>query len=89
MKLFKSALEKSLEEAKAEMEQEKKEAAEEKKTHPNRFTHNRYKIFRVEKDPKTGKVKKITMKKFWAKDDKEAFAELKEYRRVANREYTY
>ena len=89
MKLFKSALEKSLEEAKAEMEQEKKEAAEEKKTHPNRFTHNRYKIFRVEKDPKTGKGKKITMKKFWAKDDKEAFAELKEYRRVANREYTY
>ena len=61
----------------------------EKSKKPNRFTHNHYKIFRVEIDRKTGKETKITMKKFWAKDDAEAYHELQEYRKIANREYTY
>ena len=50
---------------------------------------NHYKIYRVEKDPKTGSEKKITMTKFWAKDDQEAYEELKKYRKVANKAYTY
>lgn len=50
---------------------------------------NHYKIFRVEKDPKTGAETKITMTKFWAKDDREAYEELKKYRKVANKAYTY
>lgn len=48
-----------------------------------------YKIFRVEVDPISKDEKKITMKKFYAKDDKEALAELEEYRKIANRQYTY
>ena len=63
--------------------------SEEKAKKPNRFTHNHYKIFRVEKDEKTGKESKITMKKFWAKDDSEAYEVLKDYRKIANKEYTY
>ena len=62
---------------------------EEKAKKPNRFTHTHYKIFRVEKDEKTGKESKITMKKFWAKDDSEAYEVLKDYRKIANKEYTY
>lgn len=54
---------------------------------PKGKTH--YKIFRVEKDPKTDKEKKITMIKFWAKDNHEAYEELKKYRKVANKDYTY
>ena len=54
---------------------------------PKDKTH--YKIFRVEKDPKTGSEKKITMSKFWAKDQHEAYEELKKYRKVANKAYTY
>ena len=50
---------------------------------------NHYKIFRVEKDEKTGDEKKITMYKFWAKDDSEAYEELKKYRKIANKAYTY
>lgn len=50
---------------------------------------NHYKIYRVEKDPKTDSEKKITMIKFWAKDDHEAYEELKKYRKVANKAYTY
>ena len=34
---------------------------------------NHYKIFRIEKDPNTGAETKITMTKFWAKDDHEAY----------------
>lgn len=48
-----------------------------------------YKIFRVEKDEKTGKENKITMTKFWAKNDDEAQEELRKYKKVANKEYTY
>lgn len=48
-----------------------------------------YKIFRVEKDPKTGAETKITMTTFWAKDDKEAYEELKKYRKAANKAYRY
>ena len=51
--------------------------------------NNHYKIFRVEKDPKTGSEKKITMTKFWPKDAHEASEELKKYRKVANKAYTY
>ncbi len=54
---------------------------------PKGKTH--YKIFRVERDPKSGKEKKITMIKFWAKDDREAYEELKKYRKAANKAYTY
>lgn len=61
----------------------------EKKKTPNRFTHNHYKIFRVEVDEKTGKEKKITMKKFWAKTDADALKELNDYKKVANKQYTY
>ena len=50
---------------------------------------NHYKIFRVEKDPKSGEEKKITMTKFWAKDDQEAYEELKKYKKIANKAYTY
>lgn len=48
-----------------------------------------YKIFRVEKDEKTGEEKKITMIKFWAKNNDEAYEELKKYCKIANKEYTY
>lgn len=61
----------------------KKEKAKE----PKDKTH--YKIYRIEKDEKTGEEKKITMTKFWAKDDAEAYEELKKYRKVANKAYTY
>lgn len=61
----------------------------EKSKSPNRFTHNHYKIFRVEVDEKTGKETKITMTKFWAKDDAAALKELNEYKKVANKQYTY
>jgi len=50
---------------------------------------NHYKIFRVEKDRKTGEELKITMTKFWASDEHEAYEELKKYRKVANKAYTY
>lgn len=59
----------------------------EKSKKPKNKTH--YKIYRIEKDEKTGEEKKITMSKFWAKDDVEAYEELKKYRKVANRAYTY
>lgn len=61
----------------------KKEGA----SQPKDKTH--YKIYRVEVDEKTGKKKHITMTKFWAKDDDEAYAELKKYQKVANKAYTY
>lgn len=56
-----------------------------------------FKIFRVEKEyVKPGlfkkpyvKTNKITMKKFSAKDFDEARSELQEYKRLANKEYTY
>jgi hypothetical protein len=48
-----------------------------------------YRIFRVDTDEKTGKEKKITMVKFFAKDDKAAYEELKKYRRLANKIYKY
>lgn len=45
---------------------------------------NKYKIFYVETDEKTGIEKKVTMKKFYAKDDDEAYELLKKYRKIAN-----
>ena len=71
----------------AELKKLDEQAKKSKK--PNRFTHNRYRIFRVEVDPQTKAETKVTMKKFWAKSDDEAYDELKEYRKVANKEYTY
>lgn len=50
---------------------------------------NKYKIFRIEKDEKTGHENKVTMKKFYAADDSKAYEYLKEYRRIANPEFTY
>lgn len=50
---------------------------------------NKYKIFRVEKDAVTGTEKKITMKKFYAKDDTKAYEYLREYQKMANPEFTY
>ena len=63
----------------------REEIDREKKEHPN---ENHYKIFRVERD-ENGKEKKITMTKFWAKDDNAAYAYLKKYVRIANKEYRY
>lgn len=59
----------------------------EKVREPKGKTH--YKIFRIEKDPKTCEETKITMTKFWAKNDQEAYEELKKYKRIANKAYTY
>lgn len=70
-----------------EAKKEKEKAVKSKK--PNRFTHNRYRIFRVEVDPKTKKEKKITMKKFWGKSDADAQEELKKYVKIANKQYKY
>ena len=47
-----------------------------------------YRIIRIEKDSK-GKEKKITMKKFFAENDDDAYAYLKKYRSIASKEYTY
>lgn len=59
----------------------------ERASQPKDKTH--YKIYRVEVDEKTGKKKHITMTKFWAKDDDEAYEELKKYQKIANKAYTY
>ena len=48
-----------------------------------------YRIFRVEVDQKTKKEKQITMKRFSAKSDADAYDVLKKYRSIANKEYTY
>lgn len=83
-------IEKSVSEYREILELEEKAKAEALKSgKPNRFTHNRYRIFHVEEDPETGAEKKITMKRFWAKNDEEALAELNEYRKIANKQYTY
>jgi len=58
-----------------------------KKPMPKDKTH--YRIFRIEKDEQTGKEVQVNMTKFWAKNDDEAYSELKEYRKVANKAYTY
>lgn len=51
---------------------------------------NNYKIFRVEKDTSSiNGYKKITMKKFYAKNDVEAYEYLKEYRKLANKQFIY
>lgn len=69
---------------------------EEFKSHVKQYAKKRrsdkgskYKIFRVEKDEKTGREKKIIMKKFYAKSDEKAYEYLKEYKKIANPEYTY
>lgn len=48
-----------------------------------------FKIFRVETDEKSGREKIVTMTKFHAENDKDAYERLKKYRRIANKEYTY
>ena len=50
---------------------------------------NKYRIFRVEVDEKTGKEKQITMRRFSAKTNEDAYKELQKYVKIANREYTY
>ena len=55
----------------------------------NKKKGTQYKIFRVEKDEKSGKEKKITMIKFFAENDKAAYEELKKYRKIANKIYKY
>jgi hypothetical protein len=54
-----------------------------------------YKIFRVEVKYHKGRKfkyawpKKIVMQYIYAKDDKDAYNQLKKYRKIANKEYTY
>ena len=54
-----------------------------------------YKIFRVEVKYHKGRKfkyawpKKIVMQYIYAKDDKDAYDQLKKYRKIANKEYTY
>lgn len=48
-----------------------------------------YKIIRLEEDPKTKIKNKITMVKFYAEDNDEAQDYLAEYKKVANKAYTY
>ena len=48
-----------------------------------------YKIFRIETDKNSGREKRITMIKFFAKNDNEAYNELKKYRKIANKIYKY
>ena len=44
-----------------------------------------YRIFRIEKDSKTGKEKQISMKYFTASSDEEAYKVLKDYVKIANK----
>ena len=53
---------------------------------PKDKTH--YKIYRIEKDPKTGSEKKITMSKFWAKDHHEGYEELKKYKKSSEKAHS-
>ena len=80
-----------LEKAEAEIVELLNKEAEAQKAHKGdaHKDENRYRIFRLEKDSKTGKNKKITMKKFWAKSDAEAYEELKDYKKIANKQYVY
>ena len=48
-----------------------------------------YKIIRLEDIPNTACKRKITMIKFYAEDDDEAYDKLVEYKKAANRAYTY
>jgi len=48
-----------------------------------------FRIIRIETDAKTGKAKKVTMKRFKAKGHPEALKELKDYIRMANKQYKY
>lgn len=48
-----------------------------------------YKIIRLEDIPNTTCKRKITMIKFYAEDDDEAYDKLVEYKKAANRAYTY
>ena len=48
-----------------------------------------YRIFRIEKDSKTGKEKQITMKYFTTSSDEEAYKVLKDYVKIANKQYKY
>ena len=51
-----------------------------------------YRIFRVDEEATRGKrilPKKITMIRIYAKDNDDAYEQLKEYRKVANKAYTY
>jgi len=49
----------------------------------------KFKIFRVETDEKTKREKRITMMTFSVENEKEAYEELKRYRKIANKQYTY
>ena len=48
-----------------------------------------YRIVRIEGEDDCGRPAKITMTRFHAKDDREALAFLRDYRRAANRKWTY
>ena len=50
-----------------------------------------YRIFRVDEEASKSRYrpKKITMKRIYAEDADDAFAQLKEYRSIANKAYTY
>jgi hypothetical protein len=74
------------EEDKENLKKTKNELKKEREDHPGQTS---YRIFRLEKDEKTGEMKQINMIRFWAKDDAEAYKRLKEYVKVANRKYHY
>ena len=74
------------EDEKESLRKTREELKKEREDHPGQSS---YRIFRLEKDEKTGEMKQINMIRFWAKDDAEAYKKLKEYVKVANRKYHY
>lgn len=50
-----------------------------------------YRIFRIDEEASKSRYhpKKITMKRIYAEDADDAFVQLKEYRSIANKAYTY
>lgn len=49
----------------------------------------RFRIFRVERDPASGKSKQITCLRFWAANDDEAYEKLKEWKSTTDRRYDW
>ena len=55
----------------------------------NKQHKNNYRIIRIEPSEGDCRPKKIVMKTFYAKDDAAALKYLKDYKKIANKEYTY
>lgn len=74
------------------MKKQKSNPNRKSKTENNRKKSKKnlkYNIFRVETDEKSGKERRIKMVDFFAANDDEAYAELKKYRKIANKIYKY